>query len=74
MPVALLVVTFAAYRAHRGMHRIPLLWNIHKIEHSAQNLNFNHRHLLETLLQTPFHLLVTLALEPIWWLRSASSS
>jgi len=47
------------------MHRIPLLWNIHKIDHSAQNLSFStiyHRHLLETLLETPIHLLVTLAL------------
>jgi sterol desaturase/sphingolipid hydroxylase (fatty acid hydroxylase superfamily) len=59
IPVAVLMVTFTAYWAHRLMHRIPLLWHIHKIHHSAENLNFSsvyHKHLLETLLQTPLHL------------------
>ncbi len=65
MIVAVLVVTFTAYWAHRLMHRVPLLWHIHKIHHSAQNLNYSsvyHKHLLETLLQTPSHVIATLAL------------
>lgn len=65
LPVGLLVVTFTAYWAHRLMHRIPALWHIHKIHHSAQNLNFSsiyHKHFLELLLQTPFHLIAVLAL------------
>ena len=65
MPLGVLVVTFFAYWAHRLMHRIPALWHIHKIHHSAQNLNWStiyHRHFLELLLQTPSHLFATLAL------------
>lgn len=65
MVVSLLVVTFTAYWAHRLMHRIPALWHIHKIHHSAENLNYStvyHKHLLETLLQTPLHLVAVLAL------------
>jgi sterol desaturase/sphingolipid hydroxylase (fatty acid hydroxylase superfamily) len=65
MPVALLAATFVAYWAHRGMHRIPLLWHFHKIHHSAQNLNWSsiyHRHLLEELLHVPFNTVAILAL------------
>lgn len=65
MPLAILVLTFVAYWAHRLMHRVPLFWNIHKIHHSVRNLNFAsvyHVHLLETLLQTPGHLIVVLSL------------
>lgn len=65
IPVAVLVVSFTAYWAHRLMHRIPLLWHIHKIHHSAQNLNWSsvyHKHLLENLLQTPFHVMAVLFL------------
>ena len=59
------MVTFTAYWAHRLMHRIPLLWHIHKIHHSAPNLNWStvyHKHVLETLLQTPLHVMAVLAL------------
>ncbi len=65
MLASLLVVTFTAYWAHRGMHRIPLLWHIHKVHHSPQNLNWSsiyHRHFLEYLLQEPLHLISVLAL------------
>jgi sterol desaturase/sphingolipid hydroxylase (fatty acid hydroxylase superfamily) len=65
VPVAVLMVTFTAYWAHRLMHRIPLLWHIHKIHHSAENLNWStvyHKHVLETLLQTPLHVMAVLAL------------
>jgi sterol desaturase/sphingolipid hydroxylase (fatty acid hydroxylase superfamily) len=65
IPVAVLVVTFTAYWAHRLMHRIPILWHIHKIHHSAVNLNYStvyHKHFLETLLQTPLHVIAVLAL------------
>ena len=65
MLVTVLVVTFVAYWAHRLMHRIPFFWQIHKIHHSATNLNWStvyHKHFLETLLQTPMHLVVVLGL------------
>ncbi len=65
MLTSLIVVTFTAYWAHRGMHRVPLLWHIHKIHHSPQNLNWSsiyHRHFLEYLLQEPLHLITVLAL------------
>jgi sterol desaturase/sphingolipid hydroxylase (fatty acid hydroxylase superfamily) len=61
----LLVVTFTAYWAHRGMHRIPLLWHIHKIHHSPRNLNWTsvyHKHFLELLLHEPVHVITTLTL------------
>lgn len=59
MPLALLVVTFVGYWAHRGMHRIPLCWHFHKVHHSARNLNWSsiyHRHALELLLHRPLEL------------------
>jgi sterol desaturase/sphingolipid hydroxylase (fatty acid hydroxylase superfamily) len=65
MPLAVLMVTFTAYWAHRLMHRIPILWHIHKIHHSAENLNYSsvyHKHFLEMLLQTPLHVIAVLAL------------
>ena len=65
MLVGLLVVTFTAYWAHRGMHRLPLLWHIHKIHHSPRNLNWSsiyHKHFLEYLLNEPLHLATVLAL------------
>lgn len=65
MPIALLVVTFTAYWSHRLMHRVPLFWNIHKIHHSVDNLNFTsavHSHFLELLVHTPTHLAATLLL------------
>ena len=65
IPVALLVVTFTGYWAHRMMHRVPLLWHIHKIHHSAVNLNYSsvyHMHFLELLLASPLHLIAVLSL------------
>jgi sterol desaturase/sphingolipid hydroxylase (fatty acid hydroxylase superfamily) len=65
MPLAVLVVTFQAYWAHRWMHRFPMFWQIHKIHHSAENLNWSsiyHRHFLELLLQAPTHLITVLLL------------
>jgi sterol desaturase/sphingolipid hydroxylase (fatty acid hydroxylase superfamily) len=65
MPVAVIIVTFFAYWSHRLMHRVPVLWQLHKVHHSAQNLNCTsvyHKHFLETLLETPSHLLAVLAL------------
>jgi sterol desaturase/sphingolipid hydroxylase (fatty acid hydroxylase superfamily) len=65
MLVSVLIVTFTAYWAHRGMHRLPGLWNIHKIHHSAQNLNWTsiyHKHVLELLLAEPLHVFAILAL------------
>lgn len=65
MLVGLLIITFIAYWAHRGMHRIPLFWHIHKIHHSARNLNWSsiyHKHFLELLLDAPLHLIAALAL------------
>ena len=63
--VALLVITFADYWAHRGLHRIPALWHIHKIHHSVQNLNCSsiyHKHFLELILHTPLALVASLGL------------
>jgi sterol desaturase/sphingolipid hydroxylase (fatty acid hydroxylase superfamily) len=65
MIVGLLVITFIGYWAHRLMHRVPLFWQIHKIHHSATNLNWSaiyHRHFLELLLDAPLHIIATLAL------------
>jgi sterol desaturase/sphingolipid hydroxylase (fatty acid hydroxylase superfamily) len=62
---SLLLVTFSEYWAHRLMHRLPLLWQIHKIHHSPVNLNWTsiyHNHVLEDLLSTPFHLVLVLLL------------
>lgn len=63
--VAVLVLTFIAYWSHRLMHRVPLLWNIHKIHHAPRNLNWTtvyHRHLLELVIHTPLTVMATLAL------------
>jgi len=65
VPTGLLAVTFAGYWTHRLMHRVPVLWNIHKIHHSVRNLNFSsvyHVHFLEDILHSPGHLIVVLAL------------
>ena len=65
MLVSVVVLTFAAYWAHRLMHRVPLLWNIHKIHHSVTNLNFTsvyHHHFLEAFLHIPFTVMAVLAL------------
>ena len=38
---SVLILTFLHYWAHRGLHRIPALWHIHKIHHSPRNLNWS---------------------------------
>src|SRR5205823_567521 len=63
--ISVLVVTFTGYWAHRSMHQIPGLWHIHKVHHSARNLNWTsiyHKHFLELLLNEPLHLITVLAL------------
>jgi sterol desaturase/sphingolipid hydroxylase (fatty acid hydroxylase superfamily) len=65
MLAGVLVTTFTGYWAHRGMHRLPLLWHIHKIHHSAVNLNWStiyHKHFLELLLSEPLHVIAVLSL------------
>jgi len=65
MLVTVLVVTFIGYWCHVGLHRIPLLWHIHKIHHSPRNLNCGavyHKHFLELILHTPAAVLASLAL------------
>ncbi|MBV8843435.1 MAG: sterol desaturase family protein [Bryobacterales bacterium] len=65
MLVTVLVATFLGYWAHVGLHRIPLLWHIHKIHHSPRNLNCGsvyHKHFLELILHTPAALIASLAL------------
>ncbi len=36
---SLLAVDFLAYWTHRALHRIPLLWEIHKYHHGAEELS-----------------------------------
>lgn len=63
MPLAILVATFTAYWSHRLMHRIPVLWNIHKVHHSVTNLNVmsaHQMHFLEYLVHSPMHVVATL--------------
>jgi len=63
--VALLVITFVGYWAHRGMHRLWPCWEIHKIHHSVQNMNCTsiyHKHFLELLLHTPLAVMSSLLL------------
>jgi len=65
MLVAVLVITFTGYWAHRLMHQVPIFWHIHKIHHSAENLNAGaiyHMHFLELLLHTPMHMITVLLL------------
>jgi len=63
--VGMLVFTFIGYWAHRLMHRVPVLWHIHKVHHSVTNLNWTsiyHFHFLELLLAAPGHAIASLAL------------
>jgi sterol desaturase/sphingolipid hydroxylase (fatty acid hydroxylase superfamily) len=65
MLVSVLVLTFLSYWAHVGLHRVPILWHIHKIHHSAVNLNCGsvyHKHFLELILHTPAAVIASLAL------------
>jgi sterol desaturase/sphingolipid hydroxylase (fatty acid hydroxylase superfamily) len=38
--LALLLADVVGYWHHRAMHRIPLLWRLHRIHHTARELNF----------------------------------
>lgn len=45
-----IIIDFLSYWYHRGLHRISFLWELHKIHHSADSMNFltsNRRHPLE---------------------------
>jgi sterol desaturase/sphingolipid hydroxylase (fatty acid hydroxylase superfamily) len=63
--VALLVVNFVDYWSHRLMHRIPLLWHIHKIHHATVHLNWGsnyHRHFAMAIVSAPLVTVTTLLL------------
>ncbi len=65
MPLAILVLTFTAYWSHRLMHRVPALWEFHKVHHATKNLNVTsvfQMHFLEYLVHTPTHLIGVLLL------------
>ncbi len=65
MPISILVLTFTAYWAHRLMHRIPALWQFHRVHHATKNLNVTsvyQMHFLEYLVHTPLHLVTVLLL------------
>ena len=50
-----LVDDFLRYTVHLAMHRVPELWEIHKVHHSAEKLNFataERFHPVETILTT----------------------
>jgi sterol desaturase/sphingolipid hydroxylase (fatty acid hydroxylase superfamily) len=36
--VTMLSIDFSSYWAHRAMHCVPFLWNVHSVHHSAQHL------------------------------------
>ena len=36
--VTMLSIDFSSYWAHRAMHYVPFLWNVHSIHHSARHL------------------------------------
>lgn len=45
-----IIIDFLSYWYHRGLHRISFLWELHKVHHSADSMNFltsNRRHPLE---------------------------
>jgi sterol desaturase/sphingolipid hydroxylase (fatty acid hydroxylase superfamily) len=49
--IYIVVLDFLGYWAHRVLHRIDFLWEIHKLHHSASSMNImtaNRRHPLET--------------------------
>jgi sterol desaturase/sphingolipid hydroxylase (fatty acid hydroxylase superfamily) len=37
---ALFVIEFFGYWSHRAMHEVPLLWRIHKVHHSSEQLDW----------------------------------
>lgn len=36
--VTMLSIDFSSYLAHRAMHSVPFLWNVHSVHHSARHL------------------------------------
>ena len=36
--VTMVAIDFSSYLAHRAMHHVPFLWNVHSIHHSARHL------------------------------------
>jgi sterol desaturase/sphingolipid hydroxylase (fatty acid hydroxylase superfamily) len=50
------VLDFAQWLVHRTLHRIPFLWNFHKVHHSVQEMGFAAHlryHWMETLCYNP---------------------
>lgn len=63
--VAVLTINFVDYWAHRIMHRVPLLWHIHKIHHATEQLNWGsnyHRHFAMGIVAAPLITVTVLAL------------
>ena len=55
--IYIIVLDFLGYWAHRLLHKIDFLWEIHKIHHSASSMNImtaNRRHPLETGFRASF--------------------
>ena len=40
VPAILLIADFTQYWVHRAFHRVPALWRIHAIHHSAENMDW----------------------------------
>jgi len=75
--LAYTVVLFVAwdlsrFLLHLAMHRVPALWELHQVHHSASvltPLTFHRLHPLESVLYTARGVVVTsLVLAPTWWL------
>ena len=65
MLLGLLAITFVDYWSHRLLHRIPLLWHIHKIHHAPKNLNWAtryHQHFGMEILHAPLWTVTSLFL------------
>jgi len=39
-PEALLIADFCGYWSHRMMHQVPVLWRLHKVHHSSEQLDW----------------------------------
>lgn len=73
MALSLLVFSFIDYWAHRMLHRLPLLWHIHKIHHAPAQLTWAstfQEHFAMTLTSVPLltasTLLLGVHLVPPW--------
>jgi sterol desaturase/sphingolipid hydroxylase (fatty acid hydroxylase superfamily) len=71
--LALLVMSFIDYWAHRILHRVPLLWHIHKIHHAPKELTWAstfQEHFAMTITSAPMlsvsTLLMSVHLVPPW--------